>query len=172
MQPLRVTLSFLDKQWSAIDLELAPPENIQNTGNQSAIDAELKREFESFGFGTITPVRFLSVEWQIAQKIHALTHPDSDRAHDLVDLQKLWTDEVDAQTLLEACQSTFRYRQAHDWPPLPLRSMEPESARYQQAVDEVFVNDHHSDVLPQLEDAEAWLKTRLDQLLNDEDRIL
>lgn len=169
MRPLRVSLQFLGKQWGAIDLELAHPEVMANSGTQAPIDTELKMQFESFGFGKITSVRFLSVELQIAQKVHALTHPNSDRAHDLVDLQKLWTAEVDTSILLEACESTFRYRRDHSWPPLPLRPMTADRERYLQAVQEVSTNGQDPDVRPDLDDAREWLENRINTLLNHEE---
>lgn len=166
MRPVRVSLSFLGKPWGAIDLELAHPETTKELSPPSQMDAELTERFENFGFGILAPVRFLAVEVQIAQKIHALTHPNSDRAHDLVDLQLLWTDEVDRQSLRRACEATFRYRKEHSWPPLPLPSMNAHRARYQQAVEEVTVGAQPLLVLPELEDAHQWLATKIDDLQN------
>lgn len=164
MRPLRVTLNFLGKPWGAIDLELAHPETITKLNPPSQIDSELTGKFENFGFGKLAPVRFLALEVQIAQKLHALTHPASDRAHDLVDLQILWTDEVELEGLRRACETTFRYRQEHAWPPLPLRSMKADEARYKQAVEEVTVHAQLPHIFLELEDARQWLITKIEHL--------
>jgi hypothetical protein len=166
MRPLRVTLNFLGKPWGAIDLELAHPEPTTELSPPSQIDAELTNKFESFGFGKLAPVRFLALEDQIAQKIHALTHPLSDRAHDLIDLQLLWTDEVELEGLRRACEVTFRYRQEHSWPPLPMRSMRADVGRYQQAVEEVTAHTQRPDIFLKLEDARQWLITKIEGLYN------
>ena len=69
------------------------------------------------------PVPASRSEQQVAQKIHAATHPDSQRAHDLVDVQLLWhagTDggqDLDLPLLVQMCRRTFDYRHTHAWPP-------------------------------------------------------
>ncbi len=59
---------------------------------------------------------------QIAQKLHAVTAPDVDgfsneRAHDLVDLQILAGELVDAPVNRATCAALFAARSAHAWPP-------------------------------------------------------
>lgn len=166
MRPVRVTLNFLDKPWGAIDLELAHPELNTTISAPKALSEDLTQAFDSFGFGRLAPVSFLSDEVQIAQKIHALTHPASDRAHDLVDLQLLWTNEVDPKALKRACQDTFRYRKEHPWPPLPLRSMSSDRTRYDEALQEVLIGDQQIALAPDLESAREWLESKIRALNN------
>lgn len=166
MRPLRVTLNFLGKPWGAIDLELAYPETTTKLSPPSRIDSELTDKFEAFGFGKLAAVRFLALEVQVAQKIHALTHPLSDRTHDLVDLQLLWTDELELRGLHRACEATFRYRQEHTWPPLPMRSMKADEGRYKQAVEEVTLHNQRPHIFVELEDARQWLITKIEHLHN------
>lgn len=166
MRPVRVTLNFLGKPWGAIDLELAHPEINTVISAPKTLSEELVQTFESFGFGSLAPVSFLSDEAQIAQKIHALTHPASDRAHDLVDLQILWTNDTDLGALKTACQNTFRYRKEHKWPPLPLRSMSRDRARYEEALQEVLIGNQQVAVAQDLESAREWLKSKIRALEN------
>ncbi|MFN3256405.1 MAG: nucleotidyl transferase AbiEii/AbiGii toxin family protein [Ilumatobacter sp.] len=66
----------------------------------------------------------LTVEHQIAQKLHACTsaHPrtgDNDRAHDLVDLQILEYEEpLDKSALAKIATKLFTARNAQTWPPV------------------------------------------------------
>lgn len=165
MRPVRVTLNFLNKPWGAIDLELAHPEADVVASHPMPLDDRLTQIFEGFGFGSIDPVSFLSKEIQLAQKIHALTHPESDRAHDLVDLQLLWTDDIDLVTLKTACEHTFRYRKEHSWPPLPLRSMRADRARYEAALQEILISDQPIPVAQDLDTARTWLDSKLRALI-------
>lgn len=161
MRPVRVTVNFLGKPWGAIDLELAHPELNTTISAPRALSEDLAEAFESFGFGRLAPVSFLSDEVQIAQKIHALTHPASDRAHDLVDLQLLWGNDIDPKALARACQDTFRYRKEHAWPPLPLRSMSRDRTRYDEALEEVLIGEQQIALAPDLESAREWLESKI-----------
>jgi hypothetical protein len=90
------------------------------------------------GFGELTPVPLISLDQQVAQKIHAATHPDTQRAHDLVDVQLLWhagTDggqDLDLPLLVQMCRRTFDYRHTHAWPPA-VALPEPLDPAYQTA---------------------------------------
>lgn len=61
----------------------------------------------NFGFGELEPVDLIDLEYQIAQKIHAVTDPAYARAHDLVDLQLLWNATPDLSILHRLCMRTF-----------------------------------------------------------------
>ncbi|WP_431310197.1 nucleotidyl transferase AbiEii/AbiGii toxin family protein [Litorihabitans aurantiacus] len=64
----------------------------------------------------------MHLEHQIAQKLHAVTDPAYERAHDLVDLQLLWRADPDLPRLRDLCERTFDWRRRQPWPPLPLHS--------------------------------------------------
>lgn len=56
---------------------------------------------------------------QIAQKLHAASATDSERAHDLIDLQLLEREEdLDLDLVRETCTRLFTYRAGHEWPPV------------------------------------------------------
>ena len=66
----------------------------------------------------------MTIPWQIAQKLHAVTAvleapKVNDRAHDLVDLQLLEGLLHDAELLptRSACMAVFEARAQHRWPP-------------------------------------------------------
>ncbi|MCP2371998.1 hypothetical protein BJ978_002674 [Agromyces terreus] len=156
MHPYRVSLSFLGKAWGALDVEVSDPEIDSNAHTLKAIDGALVQFGERFGFGSLEPVELVELEYQIAQKIHAVTDPVYTRAHDLVDLQLLWTAEPDLEALRQLCVRTFDWRRQQAWPPVPLRSMDGWETAYEDARDETLV-EASTLVLPDLESARAWL---------------
>jgi len=163
MLPCRITLKFLGTGWSAVDLEVGHDE-LNLTANSTLTDAQDSDYLSgALGFGLLGPVRLIAVENQLPQKIHALTAPGSDRIHDLVDIQLLWTDDVDLGVLNQTCRRTFDFRKGHSWPlqgfsaPRSLRELY-ESARQE--------TDFHDDsvVIPDLDSAADWFNDKLADL--------
>jgi hypothetical protein len=53
----------------------------------------------------------MALDHQVAQKLHGLSGPDSDRIHDLVDLQLISAQaEQDLTRLKDICEKLFVYR--------------------------------------------------------------
>ncbi len=103
--------------------------------------------FESIGLPEPQPIPLLTVEHQIAQKLHACTsvHPrtgDNDRAHDLVDLQILEHEEPIDKTAVAEPETS------HTWPPVVV-SHPSWPTVYAEAADGL-------DVLTDVDDAVAW----------------
>jgi hypothetical protein len=117
MQPFRVTLRYNGKVFKAIDLEVGYDE-LQATSEpvELVMSAEVVEVFEALGLLAPAPVRVQPLHHQIAQKIHAVTEPGSDRAHDLVDLQ-LVVPSADDALVANTVRRLFHYRGTHDWQP-------------------------------------------------------
>lgn len=116
-----------------------------------------------FGFGDPQPVELVDLEYQIAQKLHAVTDPAYVRAHDLVDLQLLWNASPDRPVLQGLCVRTFDWRRKQAWPPLPLRPMDGWELAYADARAETGV-DGQTPVLPDIAAARAWLNQVIDAI--------
>lgn len=157
MRPYRVTLSFLGREWGGLDLEVSDPEIEPHAHTRRQIDGELIELSSRFGFGALQPVELIDLEYQIAQKIHALTDPDYSRAHDLVDLQLLWAAEPELDSVREFCVRTFNFRRAQEWPPVPLRPMDDWEPAYNLSREETEI-DGGSLVLADIDSAREWLK--------------
>nr|WP_281173969.1 nucleotidyl transferase AbiEii/AbiGii toxin family protein [Mycobacterium genavense] len=76
------------------------------------------------GFPVAVSVPCMTIPWQIAQKLHAVTAVlevprVNDRAHDLVDLQLLegLLPDTDLVLTRSACIAVFEARAQHPWPP-------------------------------------------------------
>ena len=161
MHPYRVSLAFLGNAWGALDVEVSDPEIEPNAHTRREIDEELVRFGAHFGFGELQPVELVDLEYQIAQKIHAVTDPAYARAHDLVDLQLLWNAGPDLRSVHALCASTFRWRRQQTWPPLSLRPMDGWELAYADARAETEV-DGHTPVLPDIAAARDWLSRIID----------
>lgn len=172
MHPYRVSIAFLGSAWGALDVEVSDPEISPDAHTRYEIDGELVQFGIRFGFGELQPVELVDLEYQIAQKLHAVTDSDYARAHDLVDLQLLWNAAPDPPRLHALCLRTFAWRRQQAWPPLPLRPMDGWALAYADARAETEV-DGKTSVLPDVEEVRAWLTERIDALVatNIDDRI-
>jgi hypothetical protein len=113
---LFVQVSFADKDWQTLQIEVARPE---------ATEAELVPVaigIADFKLDGPQRVACLALRYQVAQKIHAVTEQPDGRANhrfwDLVDLQ-LQRELLgnDLARVREACLEIFAGRDLHPWPP-------------------------------------------------------
>jgi Nucleotidyl transferase AbiEii toxin, Type IV TA system len=76
--------------------------------------------FNELGLPQPAPVRVISAEHQIVQKLHACTGEAArGRAHDLIDIQILAAiEDIDHTEIGRIGRRLFAYRQRHDWPPI------------------------------------------------------
>lgn len=156
MHPYRVSIAFLGNAWGALDVEVSDPEIDPHSLKRKEIDGELVRFGAYFGFGGLHPVELVDLEYQIAQKLHAVTDPAYERAHDLVDLQLLWSAGPVLLVLEGLCVRTFDWRRQQAWPPLPLRPMDGWELAYADARAETEVGGA-TPVLPDITAAREWL---------------
>ena len=60
----------------------------------------------------------MSLEYQIAQKLHGLSESGSNRINDLIDLQLIIKNSnVDLKKINSICKRLFDYRNQQLWPP-------------------------------------------------------
>ncbi|MFD2078555.1 Nucleotidyl transferase AbiEii toxin, Type IV TA system [Actinopolymorpha cephalotaxi] len=119
MQPYDLKVAYQGRSWMTVRLEVGHDE-IGDTDNPDLrLAPDLANVFAEIGLPEPAPIPVLSVDHQIAQKLHACTMPGSERAHDLVDLQLLMISEkVDLPGVRSACERLFASRGAHAWPPV------------------------------------------------------
>lgn len=161
MHSYRVSLAFLGSSWGALDVEVSDPEIDAHAQTREEIDGELVQFGARFGFGEVQPVELVDLEYQIAQKLHAVTDPAYVRAHDLVDLQLLWNAGPDLPSVHRLCVRTVDWRRQQAWPPFPLRPMGGWELAYAEARGETQV-DGQTPVLPDITAARDWLGQIID----------
>lgn len=115
-QRLDVKLFFRSRSWGTLRLEVAAPDGL-------ATDGEPVPAIPIDEFGIVGPeaIPCLSLRYQIAQKIHAVTERfddrDNERFRDLIDLVICRDLIEDMAQVKEACLDTFASRGVHSWPP-------------------------------------------------------
>lgn len=180
MEPFTVTLSFMGSAWAAVPVEVADDEihGLELAESPAAIADQLAAVGAALGCGAFAPVPLMSLELQIAQKLHAVTEPQSQRVHDLIDLQLLWssadetTPPVDLNVLERLCRRTFGYRRRHAWPPVAVSFSTDLEAAYLKARAEVLAQpgDGVALMATTVEDtlagATIWLNLRVDEVVD------
>ncbi len=133
VKPLRVPIRVMIKGKPAlrVDLEVGPSE----AGSGDRVEIIGYPSLEHFTTSTPIAVAVMAVEYQVAQKLHACTDPDSEdspnlRVHDSVDLillREAFFGSGSTVTLRAACEAVFAARaeeaaamgdvEPRQWPP-------------------------------------------------------
>ncbi len=118
MQPFDVKLSYNQKPWMTLPLEVGHNEIGDANDPEMVSSPEAAEILAKLGFPEPRPIPCMKLEHQIAQKLHALSAPGSNRAHDLVDLQIIISrGKVDYAKAKIVCTRLFEYRREQPWPP-------------------------------------------------------
>lgn len=124
MKPYDVKLEYLGKPWCTVPLEVGHNEIGDADVAEWAELNDVAEIFKSMGFPAPGQVPLMPIEYQIAQKLHAVSGP-GDRARDLVDLQLIFNRvNVDLVATRKVCERLFVYRKAQAWPPIVLNRPE------------------------------------------------
>ena len=126
MQPCEVKLSYLSRSWFTVQLEVSHNE-IGDADECEMVDppADLVGLLEFLSLPRLAPIPMMKLEYQVAQKLHGVSAPESKRAHDLVDLQLILNNsDIDYGLLKTVCRKLFVYRNVHVWPPTVSRGEE------------------------------------------------
>lgn len=106
------------QSWANVRLEVSHDE-LGDADDPDLVDSpDVAMLFERVGLPAPGALPLMRLDYQIAQKLHALSEPRSERAHDLVDLQvMLGNSKVDSEKTGYLCERLFAYRKAQEWPP-------------------------------------------------------
>jgi hypothetical protein len=150
MQPFDVKLDYRGRPWCTVKFELGHNEIGDADEPEYQLADGLVQMFTEVGLEAPKPVRVMRADHQVAQKLHAVSEPGSDRVRDLVDLQLLDKGEdLDLAQVNATCVRLFEYRRQQTWPPT-IGVANGWSDLYEAAVEDV-------DVLPGAEAAVAWV---------------
>lgn len=149
MAPYDVKLTYNDKGWHTVVLELGHNEIGDADDPEYVLADDIVEWFVALGLPAPDPIAVMRADHQIAQKLHACSCPDSERAHDLVDLQLIMSAAPpDLAQVRETSVRLFTYRQGHSWPPTVVAG-EEWATIYDEAADGL-------EVLPDVGAAVAW----------------
>ena len=119
MQPFDVKLSYNGKSWLTVPLEIGHDEIGDADEAEYGLAKDVAALFEAVGLPAPGPSPLMPLHHQIAQKLHAVSAPGGDRAHDLIDLQVICSlGDVDLARTRETCVRLFAYRRQQAWPPV------------------------------------------------------
>jgi hypothetical protein len=122
MQPFDIKLEYNGKSWVTVPLEIGHDEIGDTTSPDYYISSDIVSLFEQLGFPAPKPIALMSVPHQIAQKLHALSSENSERAHDLIDLQIIMTNEkINYSQTKNICVRLFDSRKLQSWPPTVMK---------------------------------------------------
>ncbi len=120
MQPIDVKLTYRSNPWCSVRLEVSHSEvGAADEPETPPLQDEVLNLFRDMGFPVPVPLPLMSIEHQLAQKLHAVSEPGerNRRAHDLIDIQIIMTNaKVDLHRLKGICEQLFRFRKRHPWP--------------------------------------------------------
>lgn len=153
MKPFTLKMEYRSRSWINLPFELGRDEVGSTKTPTLRIAPETVALFALVGLAEPSAIPVLVVEHQMVQKLHACTtldrHGNNDRAHDLVDLQLLMTDDPpDLATLNDIGHRLFAARRLHPWPP-EIRVWPNWTELYQNAAEGL-------PVLSTVDDAVAW----------------
>lgn len=150
MQPFDVKLDYHGRPWCTVRFELGHNELGDADDPQYQLADGLVQLFTEVGLEAPKPVRVMRADHQVAQKLHAVSEPASERARDLVDLQLLDKgEELDLAQVEATCVRLFEYRRPQAWPPTVVVG-DDWATLYGAAVEDI-------DVLADVDDAVAWV---------------
>lgn len=149
MRPFEVKLAYNGKSWMTLPLEVGHNEIGDADDPDMITSLEAATIMKELGFPKPGPIPCMKLEHQIAQKLHAVSSPGSERAHDLIDLQiAVSNGEIDYAKTQAACTRLFAYRAEQEWPP-EISKGEGWDSLYASQADGL-------DVLSTVDDAVTW----------------
>lgn len=105
------------RAFMTVPLEIGADELDDTRDPPRVLDSQIAELFSRLGLLEPQPLPVIADTHQIAQKLHAVSAPGSERAHDLIDLQLLArdTDATDVD-IARTCERLFAFRRRHAWP--------------------------------------------------------
>ena len=162
MQPFDVKLDYWGRPWCTVKFELGHNEIGDADEPEYQLADGLVQLFIEAGLEAPKPVRVMRADHQVAQKLHAVSEPGSERVRDLVDLQLLDKGEdLDLAQVEATCVRLFEYRRQQAWPPT-IVSGDDWATLYEAAVEDI-------DVLPNVEGAVAWVNEFVERIATRHD---
>lgn len=158
MQPYAIRLAYNGQSWCTVDLEVGFNEVGDADTKEFFLSDEVSTIFTRLGFPVPDRVPLMKCEYQVAQKLHGLTEPNSHRAHDLIDLQLIVEHtNIDLKEVARICRRLFAFRRMQAWPPKITKGTDWEL---------LYTEENKKSAAPRnLEEAIAWANDFISQII-------
>ena len=119
MQPIDVKLAYRHHPWCTVRLEVSHNE----LGDADVVEIrelpqQIKDIFAALNLPEPKPIPLMTIPYQIAQKLHAVSQYGSSRVRDLIDIQLIaLREQIDFPSTMSVCRRLFKYRRMQAWPP-------------------------------------------------------
>jgi len=118
MQPFEVKLSYNQKSWLTVPLEIGHNEIGDADEPEYEMAEDIVELFTALGFPAPDPIALMPLHHQVAQKLHGVSELGNNRPHDLIDMQVVISESaIDYLKTRETCIRLFEYRNLQVWPP-------------------------------------------------------
>ena len=118
MMPYDIKLQYLGRAWMTVRIEIGHNEIGDADASELKLPEDIAAAFVAIGFPKPKEIPVMKLSYQVAQKLHAVSGKDSDRAHDLIDLQLMERHStLDLPDIKSKCERLFKYRCEQPWPP-------------------------------------------------------
>lgn len=162
MQPADLKLRYKNNPWCTVNLEISHNE----AGAADECDMveppdEVRKAFAALGFPLPAPIPLITLEHQVAQKLHGASDPANGnrRAHDLIDLQLIMRDgDVNLHKTKNICERLFAQRRRQPW---------PTNVTVRIGWDTIYDAQRRDlDVFPTIDEAVAWTNQLIGKIVN------
>ena len=118
MMPYDIKLQYRGRAWMTVRIEIGHNEIGDADAFEASLPEDIAAAFVALGFPRPTEIPVMKLSYQVAQKLHAVSGNESDRAHDLIDLQLMSIlSTLDYTEIKSTCERLFKYRREQPWPP-------------------------------------------------------
>ena len=122
MMPYDIKLQYLGKSWMTVRIEVGHNEIGDADAFETMLPDDIAAAFVDLGFPKPNEIPVMKLSYQVAQKLHAVSGINSDRAHDLIDLQLIDKYSIlDLGDVRSKCERLFKYRCEQAWPPVIIK---------------------------------------------------
>ena len=160
MQPVDLKLRYRNNPWCSVRVEISHNEaGAADECDMVELPADVLEAFKALGFPAPAPIPLITLEHQVAQKLHGASDPapGNSRAHDLIDLQLIMrSGKVELYKTKQICEMLFAQRRRQPW---------PTNVTVRVGWDAIYEAQRRDlDVLPNVREATVWANNLIDKI--------
>ena len=162
MMPYDIKLQYLGKSWMTVRIEVGHNEIGDADAFETMLPDDIASAFVDLGFPKPNEIPIMKLSYQVAQKLHAVSGINSDRAHDLIDLQLIDKYSIlDLGDVRSKCERLFKYRCEQAWPPVIIKG-----DRWSSVYNEAYTTLRKPEmVLSAVDDAVEWVNEFVNRIV-------